>query len=109
MKHASLTDEVIEVCVVCAPRPVASGTDWVTLRAQFGPIHIITVKTGGVRICYANGRVKVLPEGRYAFNSGTRGRGCRVRRMDLCVICPACTATFVVCDFLQTQQQVRAR
>jgi hypothetical protein len=38
---------------------------------QFGPIKIITVKSGQVRICYEKGAVVVYGEGRYAVNSNT--------------------------------------
>jgi regulator of protease activity HflC (stomatin/prohibitin superfamily) len=38
---------------------------------QFGPIKIVTVKTGYVRVCYDQGRVIVFPEGRYGINSNT--------------------------------------
>jgi len=37
----------------------------------FGPIKLLTVKSGGVRVCYDKGRVQIYPEGRYAFNSPT--------------------------------------
>lgn len=35
---------------------------------QEGPIKLFTVKTGEVRVCYRNGKVEVLAEGRYAVN-----------------------------------------
>lgn len=33
---------------------------------EFGPIKILTVKSGGVRVCYAEGRVQIYNEGRFA-------------------------------------------
>jgi len=50
---------------------------------EFGPVKFLTVKSGGVRICYSNGKVKMYPEGRYAINNGT----------------------FVVSSYINTQQQ----
>ena len=37
----------------------------------FGPIKILTVKSGQVRVCYEKGAVVVYKEGRYAINSNT--------------------------------------
>jgi len=50
---------------------------------EFGPIKLLTVKSGGVRVCYHAGKVEIFPEGRYAINS----------------------STFVVAGFINTQQQ----
>lgn len=35
---------------------------------QEGPIKLFTVKTGEVRVCYRNGKVEVMAEGRFAVN-----------------------------------------
>jgi regulator of protease activity HflC (stomatin/prohibitin superfamily) len=50
---------------------------------EFGPVKLLTVKSGGVRVCYHAGHVEIFPEGRYAINS----------------------STFVVAGFINTQQQ----
>ena len=36
---------------------------------EFGPIKIFIVRSGGVRVCYVNGRVTIFNEGRYAVCS----------------------------------------
>lgn len=38
---------------------------------QFGPINIITVDAGETRVCYDNGELVLLKEGRYYRDSGT--------------------------------------
>jgi len=50
---------------------------------EFGPIKLLTVKSGFVRVCYHSGHVQIFPEGRYAINS----------------------STFVVAGWINTQQQ----
>jgi len=50
---------------------------------EHGPVKLLTVKSGGVRVCYHAGHVEIFPEGRYAINS----------------------STFVVAGFINTQQQ----
>lgn len=37
---------------------------------EFGPIKLLTVRSGTVRVCYNAGIVQILKEGRYAINSG---------------------------------------
>jgi len=37
----------------------------------FGPIKLLTVRSGGVRVCYDKGKVIILTPGRYAINSPT--------------------------------------
>jgi len=32
---------------------------------QFGPVKFFTVKSGTVRVCYLNGRVRIYKEGKY--------------------------------------------
>jgi regulator of protease activity HflC (stomatin/prohibitin superfamily) len=36
-----------------------------------GPIKLLTVRSGCVRICYRQGKVHIYPEGRYAINDAT--------------------------------------
>lgn len=36
-----------------------------------GPLKLLTVRSGTVRICYRQGRVHIYPEGRYAVNDAT--------------------------------------
>mmetsp|Transcript_38108 Transcript_38108/g.74947 ORF Transcript_38108/g.74947 Transcript_38108/m.74947 type:complete len:521 (-) Transcript_38108:239-1801(-) len=36
-----------------------------------GPVKILTVVSGTVRVCYDKGKVQIFTEGRYAINSGT--------------------------------------
>jgi len=38
---------------------------------DFTPVKIFTVKSGGVAVCYINGRAKIFEEGRYAVNMGS--------------------------------------
>jgi len=38
---------------------------------EFGPIKILTVQSGFVRVCFINGKVVIYPEGRYAVNHPT--------------------------------------
>jgi len=38
---------------------------------DFGPVKIFTVKSGGVRVCYDKGKVRIYPEGRYGIFSPT--------------------------------------
>jgi len=38
---------------------------------EYGPIKILTVRSGGVRICYESGKVQIFPAGRYGINSAT--------------------------------------
>jgi len=45
---------------------------------QFYTIKLLTVRSGGVRVCFANGKVQVFHEGRYAINSGTFNIGGRI-------------------------------
>lgn len=38
---------------------------------QFGPVKLLTVKSGGSRVCYSEGQVQIFEEGRYGINSST--------------------------------------
>jgi hypothetical protein len=48
------------------------------LLIEFGPIKLLTVLSGGVSVCYADGRVMIYSEGRYAFNSVGSAQNTRV-------------------------------
>ena len=37
---------------------------------QFGPLKLVTVRSGQVRVCYDQGKVCILHEGRYIINKG---------------------------------------